>query len=78
MSVSISASTLADRDTFVSAEDEAGVADASLHTGLVAGARGASGVLTAGLGAGRAARVVLTASGALQSWREEAKGCLKV
>lgn len=70
MSLSVGTSTLAERDAFVSAEDQARVADTSLHTRLVAGAAGAPGVLTAGLGAGGAARVVLTAWGALKSWRE--------
>lgn len=66
--VSISTSTLAEWDTFVSTEDEAGVTDASLYTGLVARATRACRVLTAGLRAGRAAWAVMTAWRALQSW----------
>lgn len=57
----VCASTLAEWDAFVSTEDEAGVANAPLHTGPVARAAGACRVLTAGLGAGGATRVVMTA-----------------
>lgn len=67
LSIFISTSTLADRDTFVSTEDQARVTDASLHTRLLAGATGARRVLTAGLRAGGAAWVVMIVGGALQS-----------
>lgn len=68
LSVSISTSTFAEWDTFVSTEDEAGLTDTSLYTGMVARATRACRVLTAGLRAGGAARAVMTAWGALQSW----------
>lgn len=79
-SVCVGASTLAERDTLVPAKDEARATDASLHTRQVAGATGGCGLLAARLGAGRAARVVMAACGALQSWREggqKDKRCLK-
>lgn len=78
LSILISTPTLAERNTFVSREDKTRVTDASFHTGLVAGATWACRVLTAWLGACRSASVVMTAWGALQSWREQdicAKGC---
>lgn len=64
-------STLAEWDTFVPTEDEAGVTNASLYTGLVAGATRSCRVLTARLGTGWATRGVLTARGTFQSWREK-------
>lgn len=66
LSVPISTATLAERNTFVSTEDETRVTDASLHAGLVAGATVACRLLTAGLGAGWATWVVMTAWGTLQ------------
>lgn len=78
LSILISTPTLAERNTFVSREDKTRVTDASFHAGLVAGATWACRVLTTWLGACRGASVVMTAWGALQSWREHdicAKGC---
>jgi len=80
VSVPVGAPALGERDALVSAEDEARVADAALHAGLVAGAAGDRRVLAAGLGAGGATRVVLAAGWALQSWRGgggDDNGCLK-
>lgn len=73
LSVFIVAPTLTEGDTFVPTQDQAGAAHTTLHAGLVAGAAGAHGVLTAGLGARRATWVVVAAWGALQSCRKENK-----
>lgn len=67
LSILVITSALAERHTFVSTEDETGVADTSLHAGKVARAARACRILTGGLATGRNAWFVLTVGGALQS-----------